>query len=209
MKKIILCVLALTFLLCACATPANTASQSDVSSAASETPAEIKVTANTAVTDGIGKALTDLKAENATYDYLELSGPDCYYGGLSKADKSFAYLFFGAQDGLTMAQAAEKQGEQLHCSGIYTTVGDYFSGVDSASLSVDEFIAAIDLKDEDVSYWFGWVSFIYNGYAFDIDTGDGNADDIDAKPAVKISAAMPLIIRDRMAMEMNGNILHY
>lgn len=208
MKKIFLCALAIGFLLCACAAPAaDTASEADVSAAASETPAESQATVDTAVTDGIGKALTELKEANPTFIYAELDGPDCYYGGLVKEDQSFAYLFFGAQDGLTMADAAEKHGDQLYCSGVYTTVGEFFTVVKDNPLDVDDFLAAVGASD--VSYWFGWVSFRANGYNVDIHCGSGNAEVIDAKPIEKINANMVLILTAPMQMEVNGNILHY
>ena len=108
-----------------------------------------------------------------------------------------------------MEEAAQEHGDQLYSSGIYTTIGDYFPSLKETPLAIDDFITALELKDEDVSYWFGWVSFRYNGFDFHIHAGSGNADDVNAKPVEAIGANMVLIITSPMQMEMNGNILHY
>ena len=206
MKKIILCTLALALLLCACATPADTTSQADVSEAVSELPEESQAPELTAShRPETGRALADLKAEHPDYVYAELDGPDFFYASLAKPDKSFGYVFFGGQDEPGMAKAAETCGEQFHSAGIYSTVGDFFP-IEGTPLSVDDFLAAIGVTE--VDYWFGWLEFVYDGYGVVINTGDGNADDVEAKPTVKITADMPFVITDRMAMEANGNMVH-
>ena len=207
MKKLILCTLAFALLLTACATPGVTTSQTDASSVASLTPEKsqaLEIQARNR--PETGRALEDLKAENPSYEYMELDGPDFFYACLAKPDKSFGYVFFGGQDDPGMAQAAQKHGEQLHNAGVYTTVGDFFT-IDEATFSVDDFLAAIGVTEAD--YWSGWVNFVYDGYGMAINTGDTNAETVDAKPTVEINATMPLVITDRMIMEANGNIVHY
>ena len=159
------------------------------------------------ITDNIGRKLKHLRKENPTYEYVTVGGPDCFYTGLGKADKSFAYIFFGGQDGPTIADVAEKNAELMGCAGIYTTVGEIFADQAKLPLSVDDLLAALEVTEAD--YWDGWIIFLYNGKAVEIETGSGDPDNVDAKPTVKITADMPCIVADRMSLEVNGNIVHY
>ena len=65
------------------------------------------------------------------------------------------------------------------------------------------------LEVTEADYWDGWIIFLYNGKAVEIETGSGDPDNVDAKPTVKITADMPCIVADRMSLEVNGNIVHY
>ena len=196
MKKSVLVIVTLVFLLTGCASVAT-------NKGAESTPEFF---------NDIGKTLRELKNEYPEGEFIEsLNGfPDSAAACFGEPGAKYFYFFFGGQSG-DFEKAMNECEEQIKCAGFITTANILFTGMED-DMSFQDFFSLIGVDDyeyllgEDTKTAEGWLRFVYSGMEVMVNTNEtvaGGGQDITGAERVKIDA--PVSIVDLEILNINQN----
>lgn len=162
------------------------------------------------LTQNIGEYYNDIKDKDSSLEPSYVGGPNCAYVIMENNDNSLSYIFYGTQGGPEGAEVFAICGDRLKCCGVYTSVENMFSIIEAEALSVEEFIKSVGKvydNPNDVTYWWGWIFFEYEGYSIQIYTGY-QGDKGEEIPKVKIEKGMRAIIINDTTLKDNNALIN-